>query len=85
MIKYDQPDPQALCTTEASDISTAVLGFVNMLRAKSWKLPSRFAVSIYNILIRFMENHYKRPEILEIVYSVRDPVRICLYLGIILN
>lgn len=83
MIKYKQPDALALTTEEAADISTAITSLVIMLRRKSWQLPSRFAVSIYNILITFLENHYKKPRILEKANVIRFKVRICLDLSII--
>lgn len=78
MCKYKQPDPPALTTEEAADISTAITSLVTILRSKSWQLPSRFAVTTYNILITFLENHYKKPKMLEKANSIRLKVSICL-------
>lgn len=83
MVNYKRPDCPALTSADTPDISITVTGLVVMLRKRSWQSPSKFAVIIYDMLIRFLDQHYQKPEILEQASLIRFKVRICINLSII--
>lgn len=83
MVNYKRPDCPALTSADTPDISIMVTSLVVMLRKRSWQSPSRFAVIIYDMLIRFLDQHYQKPEILEQASLIRFKVRVSINLNII--
>lgn len=51
--------------TEHSDIKCLVKGIIEVFVYKIHKLPSAYAIKIYNMLLTFLEHHYSRPKIFE--------------------
>lgn len=61
---------------KARDIDAAVHGVVRIFRKKTWQPLPPIPVNAYNILISFLENHYKNPMVLQRVTQPRIEVRI---------
>ncbi|XP_063888918.1 tuberin-like isoform X2 [Scylla paramamosain] len=74
LTKYKLPHSPMLNPEKARDITTAVQGVVKIFRKKTWQPPPMIPVAAYNILVTFLEHHYRKPMILQKVSQPRIEV-----------
>lgn len=57
--------------TDVKDVKTAVVGVINILTVKMYRLPSSHVIRAYKLLVNHLEQHYKEPSIFHNVSTIR--------------
>ncbi|XP_012271509.1 tuberin isoform X2 [Orussus abietinus] len=63
--------------SDIKDVKTAVVGTINILTTKMYRLPSSHAIRAYKVLVNHLEQHYKDPSILHDVSTIRHLIFEC--------
>ncbi|MPC28141.1 Tuberin [Portunus trituberculatus] len=74
LTKYKLPHSPMLNCEKAHDLYAAVVGAVRIFRKKTWQPIPTIPVVAYNILVTFLEHHYRNPMILQKVHNPRIEV-----------